>query len=506
MNQPSLTCFMGMIMASKCGIKDQALTAAIQRTYVYVDSHVNKGGFPYGVHGANSGTFNNNGTSGSAAMCMRLLDKPEATKYFSQIAAPTYDGLERGHASTFFNPIWTALGANLSGPEVTQQFFTKSLWYHNLRRCYDGSWHPDWKEGHHEGIALLAYCLPRKALLITGRKADESIWVKGKDAEDVIMASKIDYKSKNTDELIDMAMNHSLPQVRRQASAQLGEHREKMTPIWVKWLKEGTPERKKLAIDQYGWWRPIEVRLPQMELIGAVLNDKSMPVDVRSAAAGSLAYMGEPAQKYYPDIVQLLALDKENDPLQLKDMGIGKSLNVLCRTPFTSNLVPDKEAHYKGALKLIRHKRQHARAEGARMLVDMPIEDFHLVAKDVVHLIEDKDPTYHSYHSPGGPVGSGVAILANLNIREGLDYATGILDIPSGKGSFKMRAVMDSLARYGANARPKLEEMKASEKWKGVPDNRKLRGSWNNMVKAIEEDKSTKKLISLEEAVKAGKK
>lgn len=505
MNQPSLTCFMGMILATKCGIKDPALTKAIQTTYRYVYSHVGKGGFPYGVHGANSGTFNNNGTSGSAAICMSLLKKPQSAKYFSQITAPSYDGLESGHASTFFNPLWTPLGANLSGPEVSSKFFKKALWFNNLRRGFDGSWAPDWKEGPHEGVALLAYCVSRKAMFITGKKADESIWVKGKDAEDVVMAGKIDYEGKSDEELMALAMDHLLPQVRRGASAAFGERREKLTPIWIKYLKEGTDKQKILALGQYGWWHPIEARLPQMAMIGALLKDESQAIDVRTAAAGSLAYMGEPAQKYYPDMVKLLVQDKQGDPLQLIDMGIGKSINVLSKTPFASGLVPDKATHYKAALKLVRHKRQHARGEGLKMLAEIPLKDFHLIADDVVHVIKDQDSTYHSYHNPGGPVTAAITILANLNIEEGIEYALAIRHIPSGKGSFKLRAVMDSLARYGANAKPTLEAMKKDEAWQNVPGNRKLSGNWKRMVKAIEDDKKPKKLISLKDAIKAGK-
>ena len=71
--------------------------------------------------------FNNNGTSGSAALCMALKGNAEGAHFFSQLAATSYDGMETGHASTFFNPLWTPLGANLAGPEVTQQLWGGEL-------------------------------------------------------------------------------------------------------------------------------------------------------------------------------------------------------------------------------------------------------------------------------------------------------------------------------------------------------------------------------------------
>lgn len=302
---------------------------------------------------------------------------------------------------------------------------------------------------------------------------------------------------------MDMAMNHPLPQVRRGAIGHLGKYRDELEPTWVNYLKEGTPEQKELAISQYGWWHPIEKRLPQLDAIGAILRDPAMPVDVRIAAAGSLAYMGEAARKYYPDIVKLLTEDKPDDPFQLSDMGIGKNLNVLCSTPFASGLVPDKKVHYTAALKLIRHKRQHARAEGLRMLRGIPLEDFHLVADDVLHVIADDDPTYHSYHNPTGPIAAAIAILAELNIKEGLDYALLIGKNPSGKGSFRALATWDCLAAYGGNAKDALKQYQ--ERTDNRTDWGRHTGSYNKMLKAIEEDKNPQKLISLEEAIQAGK-
>lgn len=505
MNQPSLSSFMGLLFAKKCGIKDPALDKGIAKSYTYFESHVGQGGFPYGVHGPNSNTFNNNGTSGSAAICMALNGNSAGAKYFSQIAATTYDGMESGHASTFFNPLWTPLGANLSGPEVTQQFFRESLWLLTMYRSWDGSFSRfggGSKEGSQAGVALLVYCLPRKVLYITGKDADQAIWLKGQAATDVIEMSKWDYKNMRPEKLIDLAMNHPLPQIRRAAAGALGAHREELASTWIKYLQEGTSEQKKLAIGQYGWWIAPELKLPQMDLIGSILQDASQPSDVRVAAVGSLAYMGEPAQKYYMDMVKLLAEDRPDDIFGLTDMSIGKCLNELCKDPFAAGLVTDKAVFYKSALKLINNKRQNGRAEGLSMLAGMPLEDFYIVADAVVHVLEDKDPTYHSYHNPGGPMGAGVELLANLGIKEGMDYALGIEDMEGGKGSFKLRAIMDSLAKYGPNAKPILEKMKVDEKWKGVSGNGKLKRNWDNMVKAIESDDAPKKLITLEEAKK----
>lgn len=142
------------------------------------------------------------------------------------MAATAFDDLEQGHASTFFNPLWTQLGANLSGPEVTRQFFEKALRYHNLRRRWDGGY-GDWgTEGADAGVALLVYCLPRKALIITGRDADRSIWVRGDAATEVVMRSKVDYDRKSTRELIAL-LGDPIPQVPYAVLNALGKRKDK---------------------------------------------------------------------------------------------------------------------------------------------------------------------------------------------------------------------------------------------------------------------------------------
>jgi hypothetical protein len=503
MNQSSMSCFLGMLLAKKCGVSDPAFEKGLKRTYDYVASHIGKGSFPYGVHGPNSSVFNNNGSSASAAICMDLAGNTEGAQFFSQLSATSYDGLEQGHASSFFNPMWTPLGANISGPEVTQQFLKKSLWFHNLRRNWDGSWSPDWKSGPHEGVALLTYCLPRHALYITGSQANKSIWLKGKDATAAVEISKMDYKSKSSKELMALAMDHHLPQVRRLASGTLVERRKELGATWIKYLKQGTPKQKSLAVSQYGWWIPLELRLPQIDAIGAILRDTKAPLNIRVAAAGSVAYMGEPAQKYYMDIIKLIALDKPDDIFGLIDGGLAKSANTLCKKPLPAGLVTDKALFYKVALKLADNKRQGARASGLSMLAEMPLEDFHLVADKVMHVINDQDETYHAYHNPGAAVTAGIGILADLNIKEGIDLALDIEKNPSGKHSFKMRATWAVLAKYGANAKEALKIYKVRS------ENRtnygRLTGAYNAMVKAVEKDNNPKKLITLEEAKKAGK-
>ena len=181
---------------------------------------------------------------------------------------------------------------------------------------------------------------------------------------------------------------------------------------------------------------------------------------------------------------------------------------VFFHVPFIDHVISvgvifHRDLHYRAALKLLANKRQHVRADGGRMLAGMPIEDFHRVGDRLLHVIKDQDPTYHSYHSPGGPVASAIAVFADLNIEEGLDLALGIEKMESGKHSFKLKATWASLAKYGANAKDALEVLR--ERYEGRTDFGRHTGAYNAMVKAIEEDKAPRRLISFEEAKRRGR-
>ena len=67
----------------------------------------------------------------------------EGASFFSRLAATSYDTLEVGHGGYFFNTTWTPLGANVAGPEVTQQFFQRSRWLRTLARNWEGNFTPD---------------------------------------------------------------------------------------------------------------------------------------------------------------------------------------------------------------------------------------------------------------------------------------------------------------------------------------------------------------------------
>jgi len=505
-NQPSLTIFIGLLLARECGVDDKPLLDGIERTYAFYASFIGRGALNYGVHGPNTRIFNNNGTSATAAIAMALYGDKEGAQFFAKLSAASYKGLEVGHGGYIFNVFWTPLGAAVGGPELASGFFKKARWLYTMYRGWDGRFSFMAGKGKNfKGSSLvIPYALGNRSLRITGRGADKSIWLKGKDATEAVEMGNYDaeYGKMSTDELAAL-LNHPIPQVRRGAGWTIKDRKDAPISMFVKLMKEGSTLEKRMAIGRFNYPCPKDISVARLDDIGAILRDENEDIWVRVSAASALVWAGEPAQEYYMDMVRLLAAERPWDRFGDVEWELAPCITRLCKTPFTDGLVTDKEVFYKAALKLADNKRQHLRGQGTQMLADMPKEDFPLVADKMMHLAKNNDRTYHSYHSPGLYVGGAIKVLAKANVAEGIPLALGMLDEPSGKWSFKLDAVLKALLEYGPGAKEAVEKLRADPRLKALEQDKNRFGvAFRVLVKAVEEGKGQRKLVPFEEAKK----
>jgi hypothetical protein len=233
------------------------------------------------------------------------------------------------------------------------------------------------------------------------------------------------------------------------------------------------------------------------------LHDKKNPLFVRVAAAEAIGSGDhkENAYPYYNDVLALLfeERDAKADPFNHIDVKISQAIDGICSEPFKANLVTDKDLFYNAASKMLAHKRQFGRFTGIKMLRGMPKEDFPRVGKDLMVAIENKDPTYQSYHNVQDSVAPGVEVLASLNIKEGLDILLDNMLHAEGKWGFKQRMLYHALPLYKGNAKPYIPKF---EQQPNIAAG-KTSTQWQNLVKAIEADENPAKLISLAEALRA---
>ncbi len=506
MNQSSLPCFLSLLLAEKCGIKDPEVQAGIEQTHAFYEKFIGKGTLPYGVHDPKPGSYNNNGMSGLAAVAFSVRGNTRGTAFFSQMAAAATNTMETGHTGHYFNQLWTGLGANLAGPETSAAFFKETRWLHTINRTWDGNFTYDDDESRgsefsYRGLSdagshLLNYCLGRHMLFITGKNADPSIWLKGRDVADVIALATMDIKSKNNDELLAL-FGHPMPKVRGEAVSELRSRQHDLTGSIRSMLAKGTPLQRQGAIGYFGNGCPKEQLVLARNDLVSIMRDPKEDMAVRAEAASTLCGHGEAAYPYFEDMLRLVMADKPDDKLGRIDEQLGAGINALCKDPYEAGLVKDKNLFYAVAHKLMDHKRTSGRIAGSALIAMVPLEDFHLVADQVQYIIDDKDLTYHSYHNLGAKTNC-IAILANLNIKGGIEAAFATLEDPNGKAGFKIRLLMDVLPRYGANAKYVLPKIKGN-------DVGKFQKQWDKMVEDIENaPPASREMLTMEEAKQYG--
>lgn len=538
MNNVSLACYMGMILAKKCGADVPGLDAAIERTEAYVKYHANAGGFAYGFHGPREWDWNNNGTSAMAALCMDLSGDKEAAKFFAATSAASFGSFGQGHASSLFSSYWTQAGAHLLGPEVTQGFFAKTAPYYTLRRNWDGSIQKCYNEGHMAGVVLLVHCLPRKALLITGREADESIWMSAKQARTTIDMGDIDLQGKTPEEIL-CHFGHPYPQVRSNAVAAIhgmvsGKYYEKMlrkNPAAAEASKQKAaalfPTFKQLVatgshFEKHSALRCYLIGCPESELdarlgdLAAILKDPQQPADLRVVAATQLASTGKKSLPFFNDMLAFLMEDRPDDRFNEVDVQLSEAIDQVGREVewnyYKAGFVTDKKLFHDAANRLMAHKRQNARGVGARMVRYVPDEKFHLVARPLEHILKNDDPAYHTYHNARTAMEPAVQIFGDHNILEGVNYLVDFILSGDGRWSFTMSMLTKSLPKYGIHAQPALPKIK-EYKWVKVMyaqaainnGEHRFLESFENMVQQIENATDGPPLIPLERAIELSK-
>lgn len=506
MNSSSLPCFIAMLLAEKAGVKNPELSAAIEQTHGFYTDYIGRGTLPYGVHNPNAKSYNNNGMSGMAAIAFALKGDKEGAAFFSKMSLAASHNIETGHTGHYFNQFWTGLGANVAGPEASQAFYDQTGWLHTLNRkwqgdfTYDGCGYPQpiysYRGLSDTGSHLINLCIGRGKLLITGRDSDKSLWLSKQQVAETLDLPKMDIKSKSDEELLAY-FGHEMPKVRLEAVWTLRPRAHHLGDQVLAMAKSGPPLQRESAIGYYGYGCPDEIAKPVIGDLAAILRDKNETPAVRAAAAGALVWRKQDAFPYYEEMLRLLVQDKPDDPRGIIDMHLGGRLTVISADPYKDGLIKDKELFYQAVSKLLDHKRADGRSSGAKLIEQIPLEDFHYIADKIAYIIDDSDKTYHSYHNRGPKTGS-ITIYANLKIKGGIEAAFEELESPLGKHGFKIRMLLAVIPKYGPAAKQWLPKIKATKAGK-------FQGQWDKMIQQIEAYPDTKvELISIEEAKRIG--
>lgn len=542
MNQPTIPLYISLILAKKCGVDSPRISEAIERTTNhYISKYLHKGALPYGNGGANSKGYNNNGSSAALAIALAAKGHTEGAKFFSRMAMAGYNSMESGHATHFFNLMWTGLGANIAGPDAMAAFFKKVSWFIPMKVNWQGGYTYETGKGEdlgNTGAYLMNLCTGRRKIHLTGKGVDPKVTLNAKEIEETMGVHKYINAliPMGIDELLQVTETHWSPKVRGVAAWKLLKF--KRTDIEAAVRKRLAKQKNADAL--IGVSRLWDSSPKIFDEVAAILRDKNADLDARVAAAGVLGsaawaryvepeenfgkkdfYEGgqlhKPALKYFPDLVQVIAEDEPNDPFGKLDRAAGGSLAGL-GDPYTQKLITDKPLFYKAINKMLADKHSSGNRTGGMKLIaeNMPLEDFHYVADMVVHATRGTDPSYTIYRGGSATTEIGVKLLSRLNIQEAVEVCLESFSTATrGKERARRFALFSS---FGANAKPYLPRLKAALEKDLNPDPKAEESAGftkdvslnkaeiEKVIKDIESATNPRKMITLEEAKAAGKK
>lgn len=483
MNQPSLAVFISLILSQKCGIEDETVRLAIERTHNHYDKWIGQGSLPYGNHGPGAKLFTNNGTSGSLAIAFALLGNDKGAKFYGAMSGAAADEILLGHGGPRWNILWTGLGVNVLGPEMTRAYSEKVHWLRTITRTWNGRYTSikgwgssptsgDWSTGSQ----LLNLCAARRKLHITGKGMSPSLWVGSKEAEEIANSGKISPDSE--DSLLEK-LGSPYPPVQTRAAQELAMQDAKVDKEVLELLTKGNQRERIGAIYAI---QKLKIEPVVDELLAIALNEED-DLWLRRLAIHTLENC-EGAEVHTTKLLEMLVKEKVYDqPYGELDLSLGRALLKLYNdNPYATDL--NKDLFYRGVIKLLNHKHKTGRSTGMRLIKNIPREDLGRVVDKMVYIIEDNDRTYTSY-CPGSGRQEALEILYHHGIKEGMEYT--VKTAKQGRGG-EQRARMRLLKTFGGEAKYLIPLIKEILKKDAGP-----------IVDQIESATTTKEMVPLSE-------
>ncbi|MFT5522102.1 MAG: hypothetical protein ACI9HK_000039 [Pirellulaceae bacterium] len=261
LNAAGNRCFFLVALAQKLGIKHPEIDLAVKRGYRFFGSYVDKGGVPYGHHGA-AATDDSNGKNTGVAFALKQIGDHHGAKYFAQMSTHASFTRRGGHGNDYF---WhySPWAATLCGPKGTIATHRNLRWRFTLCRRFDGAFVIQSPTGGMQNLRdptatfALHYSAPLKQTLWTGKDADESYAWTDKEM-DQLMTSALPqlndpsliqlagkpYQERTTDELFQQ-LDMFKPKARGQYARELGKRylagEKEILPRFVELLESDEP-------------------------------------------------------------------------------------------------------------------------------------------------------------------------------------------------------------------------------------------------------------------------
>lgn len=468
MNAPGVPLTISLILARKAGVKDPEVALAIQRSAKLLRFYIGKGSVPYGDHHPWIQAHEDNGKCGMAAVLFNLLEEPEGSKFFSRMSLAAH-GAERdcGHTGNFWNMTWAMPGVNQSGPQATGAWMKEfGSWYYDLARTHEGFFpHQGPPQATKDstgnwdatGAYLLAYAMPLKQLVLTGKVAPTAKQLSAKEAAAIIedghgwsQGDKYSaYAALSVDVLMERLTSWS-PIVRERAAIALSRKQEaKVEPI-IALLDAPDLETRLGACQALAQFK--NRAAPAVPKLRQTL--KADDLWLRVKAADALAAIGDAAKPAIPEMLDILirepgpddprAMEQRYFSFALFDKFLSKSIDGVDRdkllTAVRAVLLNEDGRSRGSVLKIYPHLSK------AEILQLMPA-----INRSVV------EPSASGIMFSDGSRMRGLELMAEHRMEAGIDATLYWLQNQNHWQSEKRTPkLLDILVSYGAHAKPAI--------------------------------------------------
>ncbi len=477
---------------------------------------MNKGAVPYGDHDPWP-EHEDNGKCSSSAVLFDLIGDREAAGYFLRMGLAAYGERECGHTGNFFNVLWALPGVSRCGALATGAYLKETDWYYDLARGWDGrfmyqglpgSWDDNYNGWNCTGAYLLAYALPMKRTIVTGRKAAcipalspalvAQTIADGRDF--TFWTSKTCYDARSTETLFTGLRSWS-PAVRKRSARALANRDGDFVPRVLTMISDREPNARYGACEAIGFLGP--------KADAAAKQVRSLLTDadpwMRALASEALVRMGQEMRTAsISDLLRATTAANPGDPRgrvqgyyaeSLFTPGPGKREP---RPILTASLNGVERALLYPAIRaLLKNEDGRIRGLVAPAYKLLSPKDIAALLPDIVAAIRTPAPSGEMFAYEIRM--AGLDVLARLRISEGMPLCVDIMNEHRWGREFSRPA--RALASYGGAARDLIPRLQQETRPIATKEGAKQLETLNKLIADIEADKSPRPVRSMKDFI-----
>jgi hypothetical protein len=475
MNAPGVPLTISLIMARKAGVKDPALDLAIERSSKLLRFYIGKGAVPYGDHMPWMETHEDNGKCGMAGVMFNMLGEKDGAAFFSRMSLAAH-GAERdgGHTGNFTNILWSMPGVALGGPQATGAWMKEfGAWYYDLARTWDGRFphqgppEPDFDSfggWDATGGYLLAYAMPLKNIMLTGKQPNTAPQLDAATAQSIINDGRgwdnkdrvSAYDKLSPDVLLECLTSWS--PVVRERTAMAIVRRKQPFPIDALIKLLDSPD--------------LDARYGACEALMQLGGHSSPAVDalmkqlaeddiwLRIKAAEALCKIGPPAAKALPELLRMLPeVDMKNDPRGMQQRCFSTSIFDRRGQMFKLLETADQNALAKAIQAGLLNQDGRSRSSISTVYDTLTLEQIKPLFPAILQAINTPAPSGEMFADEVRL--QGLRVLAKHRVKEGIDACVKYT-LSQNQWSSENRTpeIMKILLTYCAHAKPFIPELK----------------------------------------------